>query len=216
MSPPRSGRVAKGLEWAGLACLLIAPIFALRAELAWRQAVALRASGDADRAVRAARGVFDLYVPGNPRLEGASRMIWEIAEAEEGKGDDPAALTHYRILRSAWIGAHPLGGDGGWIARTEPRIARLAARPVPDTAALAARPRAVREAQALAEMRAPRRPYGPWGAVAALGFAAWVGATFGFIVRGMSPEGRIQRQALQWMGGIMFGYVVWILGMMRA
>jgi hypothetical protein len=52
--------------------------------------------------------------------------------------------------------------------------------------------------------------------VAALGFAAWVGATVGLIFRGMSPEGRFQRQALQWMGGIVLGYVVWILGMMRA
>ena len=211
-----AGRVAKGLGWAALAYLLAAAIFMLRTELAWRRAVAFRASGDIERAVRAARGVFDLYVPGNPRLEEASRMIWDIAKAQESKGDHAGALANYRILRSAWISAHPLEGNHGWIAKTEPIIARLASLPKPETPYLAAQSREQREAQALAEMRAPRRPYGPWGAVAALGFAGWVGATFGLIFKGMSPEGRFRRRALQWMGGIVFGYAVWILGTMRA
>jgi hypothetical protein len=210
-------RLAKGVGWAAFAYLLVAAIFAFRAELAWRQALKARASGEVEGAVRAARGVFDLYVPGNPRLEQASRMMWDIAAAEEAKGDQKAALAHYRILRSAWISAHPLGGDGGWIARTEPIIARLAAAPTPDVPALAKKSRAEREAQALAEMRAPRRPYGPWGVVAALGFAGWVGATAGLIFRGFRADGKLLvPQAAPWALGIVVGYAVWIIGMMRA
>jgi len=196
--------------------LMVAAIFALRAELAWRQAVSFRTSGDVERAVRAVRGVFDLYVPGNPRLEEASRLIWNIAMTEEKRGDHPAALAHYRILRSAWIGAHPIEGDRGWIARTEPRIARLSAEPTPDVPALAKRSRAQREAQALAEMRAPRRPYGAWGAVAALGFAGWVGATVGLIVRGFRADGTLVPGAVRWVLGLVVGYGVWILGCLRA
>jgi hypothetical protein len=216
MSGTVARRVAKGLGWASFAFLLVAAIFALRAELAWRYAVALSTSGKWEEAVRAARGVFDLYVPGNPRLQSASRMIWDIAEREEEKGDDAAALAHYRILRSAWIGAHPLGGDDGWIARTEPRIARLAAARPPETPYLAARPQEEREARTLAEMRSPRRPYGPWGAVAALGFACWVGATVGLIARGFTKDGRLGAGALGWAALLAVGYAVWIVGMMRA
>jgi len=201
----REGRIAAvpALLGAGfLALLLAGGIFLLRAEFAWREALSRKAAGDSAGAVRAARIVFDLYVPGNPRLSDASRLMAEEAESRAAAGDRAQAVSLYRMLRSAWIVAHPMGGDGGWVARCEGRIADLSGG----------------GERALGEMRAPRRPRGPWGAVAALAFGGWVLATVGLLSRGFGPDGRLRsaRAALGWIAAIAAGYAAWIAGLMRA
>lgn len=202
MGDARIGRLPSILGVGALALLLVGGIFTARAELAWREALSRKAAGDAAGAVRAARTVFDLYVPGNPRLSDASRLIAGEAQSRAAAGDRREAVTLYRTLRSAWIAAHPLAGDGGWVARCETRIAELSGG---GTAALD-------------EMRAPRRPRGPWGTIAALGFAAWVLAALGLVSRGFRPDGRLRpaRHALGWIAAIAAGYAAWIAGMMRA
>jgi hypothetical protein len=161
--------------------------------------------------------VFDLYVPGAPRLEDASRLIWELATDEEGAGRNGEALESYEVLRSAWIGADPLGGDGGWVARTEAPIARLVSRGAEHPPNGEARAGAPREADVLASLRAPRRPHGAWGAIAALGFLGWVGASCGLILKGFDRGGRIvARSAMAWGGLLAAGYAIWIVGLIRA
>lgn len=202
MSSVRGPAAAAGM----LAAFLIATwgIFLFRGELSWRRAEALAAEGESAAAASAARGVFDLHVPGSPRLGDASELIWDSARVLEAAGEREAALARYRTLRSAWIGASPLGGDRGWIGRTEARIARLTAGDGrPGQAAVAA-------------MGAPRRPHGPWGGLAALGFAAWVLAAVGLIARGVGADGRPRTAALAWAGVLAAGYAVWILGLLRA
>lgn len=201
----REGRIAAvpaALGAGFLALLLVGGIFLLRAEFAWREALSRKAVGDSAGAVRAARTVFDLYVPGNPRLSDASRLISGEAESRAATGDQAGAVSLYRMLRSAWIAAHPVGGDGGWVARCEKRIADLSGG----------------GSRALGEMRAPRRPRGTWSALAALGFGAWVLATLGLLSRGVGPDGRLRsaRAALGWIAVIAAGYVAWIAGLMRA
>ena len=72
--------------------------------------------------------------------------------------------------------------------------------------------------EALDEMRAPRRPHGPWAGLAALGFGGWVVATLGLVARGMGPDGRIRvaRRTLGWIAAIAAAYALWVAGMMRA
>ncbi|MDP3937507.1 MAG: hypothetical protein Q8R92_05150 [Deltaproteobacteria bacterium] len=192
----------RGFSAATLVCaaglLLVWTIFLMRAELSWRRAESLMSAGEPIAAGSAARGVFDLYVPGSPRLEDASHLIWNAARAQEAGGNGDGALAAYRELRSAWIGAAPLGGDGGWIARCEERIARLG------------------EEGAHATMRAPTRPNGFWGVVGALSFAAWICAAVGLIAGGIRRDGRLRLAALGWAGVLVAGYAVWILGLMRA
>jgi hypothetical protein len=188
---------------------VVGGIFLVRTEIAWREALARRASGDPEGAVRAARTVFDLYVPGNPRLEQASRLLWDVARERDGGGDREGALEVYRILRSGWIVAHAVGGDPGWVARCEEAIARLSGE------APGAPPGAAKAA--LADMRAPRRPHGPWGAVAALGFAAWAGSALGLLAFAIRADGTARlRRLFAWGAGLAAGYAAWLLGMMRA
>lgn len=200
---------------AGLTIIVLGTLM-VRAEVAWRRAESFRASGDLQSAVRSARGVFDMYVPGNPRLEDASALIWQAGEAREAAGDPAGALEAYRELRSAWIGAHPLGGSGGWIARCESRIARLMASQPVSVGKTAAPPSAEREKAYIAQMRAPVGPRGMWGSLAALGFAGWVGATIALIALGFGRDGRLRRRGLGWAGVIAAGYAVWLAGMMHA
>ncbi len=191
-----------GFGAAALVCaaglLMVWTIFLMRAELSWRRAESLMSAGEPIAAGSAARGVFDLYVPGSPRLEDASRVIWNAARAQETAGDSAGALAAYRELRSAWIGAAPLGGNEGWLARCEERIARLGGQ------------------GALATMRAPTRPNGSWGVVGALSFAAWICAAVGLLAGGIRRDGRLRLAALGWAGVLVAGYAAWILGMMRA
>ncbi len=215
MSRRARSSVLAGLSVAFLV-LLVWGTFLFRAELAWREAQERRDAGDRTAAVRAARAVFDLYAPGSPRLEAASALIWSAAEAAEAEGDGAAALERYRLLRSAWIAADPLGGDAGWVARAESRIARLASGSSPEKAAPVSGAAAEREAALLAEMRAPGRPRAPWGLVTTLGFAAWVGGTLGVITRGLGREGRLGAGSLLWAGVLAVGYLAWIIGMVRA
>jgi hypothetical protein len=205
MRAMRGSRTAGALALLGamgLAILLVGGIFLTRAEIAWREALSRKAAGDAVGAVRAARTVFDLYVPWNPRLAEASRLIADEAESRAAGGDRAKALSFYRTLRSAWIAAHPVAGDGGWVARCEGRIADLSGG----------------GSRALGEMRAPRRPRGPWSALAALAFGAWVLATLGLLSRGFGPDGRLRsaRGVLGWIAVIAAGYAAWIAGLMRA
>ncbi len=205
-------RMGKAFGTVGvLAALVIIVLgtFLLRAEVSWHRADSLRAEGELRGAVRAARGVFDLYVPGNPRLDHASTLIWEAAETHEAEGDRAAALEDYRTLRSVWIGAHPPMGDPGWIAKSEARIARLASSPGD------ASPGASENAR-LAQMRLPARPFGVWGGVAALGFAGWLLATAGLIARSFRSDGSLGGNGIGWAGLVAVTYVIWILGMMRA
>ena len=192
-----------------VAFAVVGGIFLVRSEIAWRDALARRAAGDTAGAVRSARTVFDLYVPGNPRLEHASRLLWDVARERDGGGDREGALEVYRILRSGWIVAHTLGRDPGWVARCEAAIARLAGS-APDAAPNA-------EQTALEDMRAPRRPHGPWGAIAALGFAAWACCALGLIAFALRPDGKARlRPLFAWGAGLAAGYAAWLLGMMRA
>jgi len=205
MSAMRESRIPGVLALlgaGGFALALVAGVFLIRAETAWREALARKAAGDPAGMVRAARAVFDLYVPGNPRLEDASRLIAGEAEARAEARDRAEAIALYRTLRSAWISAHPLGGDGEWVARCEERIADLSGG----------------GSKALDEMRAPRRPHGPWAAVAALGFGGWVLATLGLVTRGFGPDGRLRGawRPLGWIAAIAAGFAAWIAGMMRA
>ena len=62
----------------------------------------------------------------------------------------------------------------------------------------------------------PARPYGIWGALAALGFAGWIGATVALITFGFRRDGKFKRPGLGWAGAIVAGYAVWLVGMMRA
>jgi hypothetical protein len=196
--------------------LIVLVVLLARAEIAWHRADSFRAKGNLQAAIRAAREVFDVYVPGNPRLEDASKLIWDVAEAKETAGDRAASLEVYRVLRSAWIGAHPLGGDGGWIERSEARIARLIAEVPVSPGESGASPQGGREAALLAAMRATARPYGVWGALAALGFAGWLCATVGFILRGFGRGGVLTGSGFRWVAGIAVSYLVWILGLLRA
>lgn len=199
----------------GTAMVLIAFVivvlgtFLLRAEVSWRKADSLRAEGRLPLAVRAARGVFDFYVPGNPRLDHASTLIWQAAETHEAEGDPAAALEEYRTLRSAWIGAHPPMGDPGWIAKSEARIAQLLSSTGDGSPGEG-------ESARLAQMRSPSRPFGIWGGVAALGFAGWLLATAGLITRSFRSDGSLTADGIGWVGVVAVTYMIWILGMMRA
>lgn len=204
--------MGKAMGTAGVLSALVIIVlgtFLIRAEVSWRRADSLRAEGELHAAVRAARGVFDLYVPGNPRLDHASTLIWEAAETHEAAGDRAAALEDYRTLRSAWIGAHPPMGEPAWIAKSEARIARLLFSPGDGSPGMS-------EGARLAQMRSRARPFGIWGGVAALGFAGWLLATAGLIVRSFRSDGSLARNGIGWGGLVSVTYVIWILGMMRA
>ena len=194
---------------AGLVLIILGTLL-IRAEVSWQRAAAYRAEGDHQAAVRSARGVFDLYVPGNPRLQDASKLMWEVAAAQKAEGNVAAAVETLRMLRSAWIGVRAPAGGGGWIGRSEEQIARLLANASGQAGAGEA------EDALLARMRAPMRPSGVWGALAALGFAGWLLATVGLIGRGAGRDGRFGKGSVSWAGVIALCYMIWIVGMMRA
>jgi hypothetical protein len=100
-------------------------------------------------------------------------------------------------------------GDPGWIAKSEARIARLLSSPGDGSPGAA-------ESARLGQMRSPRRPFGIWGGVAALGFAGWLLATAGLIARSFRSDGSFVTDGIGWAGVVAVTYTIWILGMMRA
>ena len=56
-----------------------------------------------------------------------------------------------------------------------------------------------------------------WYFIVVGGFLAWVGSIFALIFNGMDKAGKFKvKQALFWLGCLIIGYALWIIGLIKA
>ena len=82
--------------------------------------------GDFTAAVAGYESAVHMYIPFNGTVEKSAQQLWNLAEANERRGDINRALIAYRALRSAFYADRWLVTPGmDWIARCDARIAAL-------------------------------------------------------------------------------------------
>ncbi len=156
------------------------------------------------------------YLPGSPYVGRAANELWAMGEAAEAAGDQELALFAFRGLRGA---AHatrsfyqPLAGR---IDAAEERIAALMVEdPVaswPDRALSDEQ----RRAEVLANLQQNTDPHTGWVVALELGFVVWLGGA-GALAWRLGRRGNRRRTTLWLAGGVVAGYVLWIVGMWRA
>ncbi|MBI5427364.1 MAG: hypothetical protein HZA02_03700 [Nitrospinae bacterium] len=155
------------------------------------------------------------YLPGLNDGENAAEGLWKTAAQYESRGDIENALSSYRLLRGAFYSARSFFTPGRkWIGRCNEKIAELMAGRPPFSAADRAKSLERRKSEALSLLSTEKPPFIQWALLSELGFFGWVACAFLFVVKAMTPQGRIKtRQALLLSGAWAAFYGLWILGM---
>ena len=205
------------LAVGGVLCAVVATrvVTSARSELA--QADTLRARGDVDAAIVHYRRAARWYAPGSPYHVAALDRLAALGRASATAGDVEQALSAYRGIRAAILGARSFyTPEGARLRAANRRIAELMSRqPAPPVDAGKSPERIAAEHLALLE--APLRPSVFWTVVLLLGFAAWVAGAFVFVARAIDADDRIVgKQARVWGTVVVVGFGLFVLGMALA
>ncbi len=199
----RFGRAARlyapGNPWSSRALDRIEEI-AQRAEAAKDEEAALSAWRELRAAALATRAI---YAPNAARRLVADEHIAALAAALESPAVDPGANGPTARAGSEAVG-HPTAKNDNEAAQSRPGAARLGG--------LAAQRRWHAERLARTD-----EPNVAWSVVALLGFALWVGAAVGFLLRAIDERDRLRRSsAIAWALGFLAGVALFALGLGRA
>ncbi len=155
------------------------------------------------------------YVPLSSSVPNAIARLWEIATAAEQRQDLPLALQAYRALRSALYAVESVYiPHQAWIPRCEERIAWLMAQrqQVSDPAQ-----REAEIARFTSMLQRDTSPHLGWSIVMEIGFLGWIGATLLLIWHAYNSQGQlVWHRGSLWGGGIVAGFILWIVGMLFA
>jgi hypothetical protein len=200
---------------AMLAMVLARVLYGSVTELREGQRIAAQ---DPDNAIVHLERAIHWYVPFSPTVSEAAQGLWDLGQAAEKAGNAARALEAYQALRGGFYATRSFYTPyPAWISRANERIASLQAR---DTAARwpdPVLPEAERKAVALRTLERDDAPDPGWSFLAVLGFVGWVGSGLGFMLRAFDPEGHFRgRAGLRWGAGIVAGYALWVLGLLRA
>lgn len=199
-----------------------------------------------DKAITHYRRAARWYAPGNPYVTRSLDRLWELGRQAEAKGDVATALTCYRSMRGAILGARSFYTPHA--ERLDPvnrRIARLMAaqqtdlearreagrgesgskeaqKPTasgadPGSSTVHVERRAKLQKWHLAQLRRTSAPSVGWSVLAVFGFVLWVLSAFLFAYRAISSDDRLlTRPALIWGGAIVSGLTLWMVGLALA
>jgi hypothetical protein len=183
---------------------------------ALRQGDAARRAEALEAAIVHYRRAVRWYAPGNAYGVRALDALERIGRRAERQGDMPTALSAYRAIRSAILGARSVyTPHAERLGPANQRIAKLSA------ALQASEQRTVDpgqlEAWHLAQLRKDTAPSVGWSVLAVLAFLGWVAGAFLFVYRAITPDDRlVPRQALIWGGVILGNLLLWLLGLSQA
>lgn len=189
----RARRARPWLLTTGIVCSLCA-LCAARMLLAARSEVALaeRAlrEGRPNAAVRRhLRRAMAYYVPTNPWVRQAERLLVQQARNAENRHQHAEALADWRALRSAILAlrwaVQPFSAD---LPAINARIAALTAH---DQGASRQLKSAQGAQDLLHRLQTPEAPHPLWTATALIGLALWLAAGFSLIRTGLTAELRI-------------------------
>jgi len=198
-----------------LAVIATRVVTSSRAELA--QGHTLRGRGDVDGAIVHYRRAARWYAPGSPYHVEALDALGALGRAAAARGDVEQALSAYRGVRAAILGARSFyTPETARLAAANRRIADLMSQqPAPPVDAGKTRERIAAEHLALLE--APMRPNIFWTIVLLLGFAGWVAGAFLFVARAIDSDDRIVgKEARRWGTLVVVGFGLFVLGMALA
>jgi len=175
-------------------------------------------AGETSRAIVHLDRAIQWYVPLAPTVGEAAALLWKVGQEADARGDTQGALEAFRALRGAFHAVRGINHPGKvWIDRANERIATLQAS---DNTAAWPDPSLSREERkqvALDVLQRDPTPDPGWSALAVVGFLGWVGSGLGFFLRGFEPSGRFLRKSgLRWGLGVLGGYFLWIIALLRA
>lgn len=199
--------------------LLFGPFFKVYLNATTELAIGrdLLAKNQPEKAVPHFERSIQWFVPGSDLPGEAAAGMWSIGEAFEKAGRLEEALATFRLLRSAFYSARSFyTPGGGWIERSNEKIASLMARQPAAAPAEAQQTFEERRQKALKVLARDKTPHTAGALLAVAGFFGWVAAAFLFIFRAFNTEGRLRgRPALTWGSVFAACYGVWIFGMFR-
>jgi hypothetical protein len=147
------------------------------------------------------------YAPLNPWVASSAEMLWALSERAEAGGDDRLALKALNAIRSGYLAANGLLHPGrDWIRRCDERIEKLSAAASGDSAS------------ARREGEGGRRDSSPdlfWTLALEVGLFGWIGSVI-WLVLGHGVRKRSFRGLLKWAVLLVFFFIAWIVGMMKA
>jgi hypothetical protein len=200
----------QGTALRGLALVLVC-LAIVTVRVVWSSRVQWRAaqSASGDERIAALGRAARLYAPGNPYARRALASLTEL-----GRAGGPDALAAFREVRSAILATRSFyTPHRALLEEANQRIAQLSAAGEPDSRGTPAE----REAWHAARLAQDDSPSVPWTLVALAGLAGWVGAAFGFFLRGTDEHDRLRpRPALAWAVGVVAGLTLFFLGLARA
>lgn len=193
-----------------LAVLAVRAVTASRAELA--RGDYARERGDLDAAILSYRRAGRWYAPGNPYVTEALDRLALIATEAQDAGDPERSLLAWRALRGA------IQSTRSFYTPHRDRLERAESAIVEGTAALA-EPAARRAARRRARevLDRPERPLMIWTLVLLVGWLAWTGGAFAFVMLALDEEDRLRpKPARLWGTVIVVGLGLFIIGMALA
>ena len=175
----------------------------------FRRASELEAGGSLEESIIHYDRAIHWYFPGNPHVKKSILRLWNIGEENLEKNPRVAVLAYSAIRAGLHSIRHIYWPHKNWIHRANEKIAILRSQEESsDPQALAFHKKA---------LELDERPGTFWVILLELGFLGWVGSVFGLIWKGFDQEGHMNaRASLPWVFGIIGGFGIWILGMLKA
>lgn len=216
----RALRVALAtLGTIGVALAIVATRVVVESERALERGDALMRAGDEDRAAIQLGEAVRWYAPSSPHPRRALALLMELAERADERGERDVALSRYRRVRSSILSVRSVWTPFETELRAaDARIADLMAR-TPPAAADSERPFEARRAAFARELRdaVEADPHPVWVVLLLVGFALWVGASFGFAALAIDADDRLlPARARFWGALVALGLAMWIAGMALA
>jgi len=195
-------REGRGLVLAAL-LLVVAALVARMLVGAWLELDrARRATGPRDRVLHLRRAMA-YYIPGNPWVRQAHDRLLALAREAHRDGQRQLALEACRELRSAILS---LRGATRPFARSLPELDRTIAH-------LAAGDDASLRARMLDRLSHPPEPHAGWAWIGLLGFGLWVVGGVLLLLRGLRPNLAPSRRFWPLLGVVLFGLLLFGIGM---
>lgn len=207
-------RVA-GVALVVLLALAVRVIGSARTELA--EAQELDGRGETARAVAHYRRAARWYAPFSPYPEQALARLAEIGSEAEADADTELALSAWRSIRAATLGARSFYvPHQARLHEADRHIAALMASLPPPPIDVRRTPEE-REAADLALLEADSGPTPLPSLVALVGLGTWIAAAFLFATRAFGDDDKmIPREARRWAGVFALGLGLFALGLWLA
>lgn len=145
------------------------------------------------------------YAPLNPYVQKSAQKLWEIGDQAERAGDVKLAFIAFSTIRSGFYGSsHFIVPGQQWIEKSESRMRNLVR---------------LEEKEKVLPDQKVTPPNVFWTVLLEIGFLGWIGSVLGLIVTGIGrPKESKPSSALigGWLALAVTGFVLWILGMVRA